>query len=202
MRNFPQFPQLPQFSQSTSDSATRRSQFSRWHSLHRATWITSWTTVFSLLLSPMVAPVAIADYQQVTPSRPQSPSFGLGTRGGCSGQSTSAEPEANVFKIVTPQHDTTTQTTHPTVTWFVPDAEPIASEIHLYRYLTQPSDISQRELVKNEPLQSQTGLNEWTLPISVDALTPGQYQWQVVLLCDPSYPSSAIAATVNFSVKP
>lgn len=84
-----------------------------------------------------------------------------------------------------------TISSHPTLTWYVPDTQVLTIEFYLYELAADAN----RVLVQQTNLQSQPGVMEFTLPMDQAGLEIGKrYYWQVVLLCDPNHPSRAIVA--------
>jgi len=78
---------------------------------------------------------------------------------------------------------------HPTFAWYLPDSEPYDIEFNLYAV----EDNGEFRLIHQAPMTSSSRLMSYTLPTSQEGLQEGQrYLWQVLLICDPTLPSSAI----------
>lgn len=150
-----------------------------------------------VLLLGIMSP-ALANY--VPPSEPSSPppsSTGTGgTRGGC-GNNLGEEGEGLPFLVLAPQnHVGQTAATHPTVAWFVPDEEEYLVELFLDRY----SEDASPQRVHSTEIPSEFGVMSYTLPDHLPALTPGDYRWRVVLVCDSNRPSSSPVADADLQV--
>ena len=119
-------------------------------------------------------------------SAPTSAPTITGRRGGCYGNGLT-----NLTALAPQSHVGQTITTHPTFSWHVPDSESLLIEFHLEEY----SDQGDRRRIHNIELQSVPGIMSLSLPEHLPGLVVGQrYRWQVVLLCDPNHPSSALVA--------
>jgi hypothetical protein len=125
------------------------------------------------------------------PSRPKTASTTTGTRG-CSSQT-----GIPVIAIAPQQHVGQTTSLYPTFTWFMPDEKSYPMEFELYEL----SDKSRKSLIR-QPVQSQFGLMQFTLPKDRPALAIGkQYSWQVVVYCNKNRPSSALVAKAELMVQ-
>lgn len=143
--------------------------------------------VFSLSL--ITTPLALADYQP--PSEPSTPDQGnvgsTGRRGGC--RTTIA---ASLTALAPHSHVGQTLSTSPIIAWFVPDSDSFPLEVSLYEY-----DGDNERKILHQNLQSAPGIMNLSLP----NLTVGkQYRWQVVLLCNPNRPSSALITGATIKV--
>lgn len=125
------------------------------------------------------------------PSQPSAPSDNItttGRRGGC----LSAET-ASLTAIAPLSHVGQTIASHPTFTWFVPDEQSFAIEFYLYQ-----QQASGEQLIYQTNRASTPGMMSLTLPVAESALQVGQrYRWQVILLCNPNSPSSALVANAE-----
>ena len=119
-------------------------------------------------------------------SAPTSAPTITGRRGGCSGN------EITSLTALAPQsHVGQTISTHPTFSWYVPNSQSLPMEFHLEEY----SDQGDRNRIYNIELQSTPGIMSLSLPENQPGLATGRrYRWQVVLLCNPNHPSSALVA--------
>jgi hypothetical protein len=90
-----------------------------------------------------------------------------------------------------------TISTHPTFAWFVPNAQPLPLEFYLYEY----GENGSRQVLYQAEMDSVAGMMFLALPEEQPALQVGQtYRWQVVLLCNPNRPSSALVAGADLKV--
>ncbi|NEO92375.1 MAG: DUF928 domain-containing protein [Moorea sp. SIO3G5] len=147
--------------------------------------------VVSLLLG--MTTVALADYQPPSePSYPEEPTIISGTRGGCS-----KNGKAKLTTLAPQKHIGKTVSTHPTFAWFVPDAEALPMKFQLY-----PDDVNQNsQPIQNIELQTTPGIMTHSLSEDELGLSVGQrYLWQVVIICEPNHPSSAIIAQAYIDV--
>ncbi|WP_313926757.1 DUF928 domain-containing protein [Microcoleus sp. FACHB-1515] len=114
-----------------------------------------------------------------------------GRRGGC----LSAET-ASLTAIAPLSHVGQTIAPHPTFMWFVPDEQPFSIEFYLYQ-----QQVSGEQLIYQVNRSSTPGMMSLTLPTAEPALQVGQrYRWQVVLLCNPNSPSSALVADAEVEI--
>ena len=129
-------------------------------------------------------PLLMASYSCQNCSRPQGPVTSGGIRGSCS-----ANNSAPLTPLAPEVHIGRTTSSHPTFAWYIPDTEPFPIEFNLYALEAN----GEFRLVHSAPLTSNFRLMSHTLPASEPALQTGQrYLWQVLLICDPNLPSSAI----------
>ncbi|NEO36597.1 MAG: DUF928 domain-containing protein [Moorea sp. SIOASIH] len=91
-----------------------------------------------------------------------------------------------------------TTSTHPTFAWFVPDSKSLELTFTIY---SRGSD-GKFTKVRSISLQSSPGIMKLSpFPEGEPGLSVGKdYFWQVVILCDPSYPSSAVVDRVQIEV--
>ena len=146
-----------------------------------------------LMCSLTLTSVARADY--VPPSNASAPTSAptiTGRRGGCSSH------EATSLTTLAPaSHIGQTLSTHPTFSWYVPDAQSFPMEFHLEEYIEN----GDRRRIEKIELDSAPGMMSLSLPANQAGLEVGRrYRWQVVLLCRPNYPSSALVASAEMEV--
>ena len=141
----------------------------------------------TVLLVVLAIPIsAIADY---TPppdkSAPSGSTTTTGTRGGCSGESLTS------LTVLAPTgHLGKTANTHPLFAWHSPESTHIPLTFQLYKL--KPNGM---QLIYSTLRSSKAGLMTLSLPKTEPGLQIGQrYFWQVVLLCDPNRPSTALVA--------
>ncbi len=147
--------------------------------------------VVSLFLG--MATVALADYKPPSePSRPKQPTIISGTRGGCS-----KNGKAKLTTLAPQEHIGQTVSTHPTFAWFVPEAESLTMKFQIY-----PDDVNEYpQPIQNIELQTKPGIMTHSLSQDELGLSVGQrYLWQVVIICEPNHPSSAIVAQAYIDV--
>jgi hypothetical protein len=151
----------------------------------------TWLSVLLIAVTLIAAP-AWASYTPPAPSAPSGPTANTGRRGGCLG-----EAEAELTTLAPRSHVGHTVSPRPTLAWFVPEEQPIPIEIFIYDI----TDANPRDLIYKTELTSTPGLMTFTLPVESPGLEVGhRYFWQVVLLCNPNRPSSALIATAEFDV--
>lgn len=109
-----------------------------------------------------------------------------GRRGGCSGT------EATTLTALAPRsYVGQTVAARPTFAWFVPGSEDVPVEFYLY----ESADHNGWRLIERRELQGTPGMMTFSLLESSVELTVGRrYLWQVALLCNPNYPSTALVA--------
>jgi hypothetical protein len=146
-----------------------------------------------LSLTLVTAPVALAIYKPpAQPSAPKNPTTTTGRRGGCLGNA-----KTTLTALAPRTHVGQTISTHPVFAWFVPDLQPLPMKFRLYKYGSN----GDRQLVKQIELQSSPGIVKVALPKNEPGLAVGQtYNWQVVLLCNPNHPSSALVTGAQIKV--
>lgn len=146
--------------------------------------------VAGLLLSSALP--GIAGYKPPRqPSRPRTASTTTGVRG-CSSQS-----GVPVTAIAPQQHVGQTTSLYPTFVWFTPDEKPYSMEFELYEL----AEKGRKRLIR-QPMKSQFGLMQFTLPKDRPSLAIGkQYFWQVVVYCNVNRPSSALVAKAELLVQ-
>lgn len=136
-----------------------------------------------------ITTVVRAEYKPPTSQKPPTgKTTGTISRGGCSGGAeslTALAPYSHVGQTSSP---------HPTLAWFVPDSQSYAMEVRLDKY--DPS--GDRTRLRTVQLQSQPGI--MVLSLSEQKLSTGRYRWQVVILCNPNRPSSALVVEADIDV--
>lgn len=147
-----------------------------------------------ILASLLIATPSWAGYTPVEPSAPSSPTTNTGRRGGCTG-----DLAAGLTVLAPKNHVGRTLSSHPTLAWFVPDEQPMPLELSIYDITEE----GQRQLVYRTEMSSTEGVMALTLPEDYVGLEIGhRYTWQVVLLCNPNRPSSALVASTEMEVIP
>jgi hypothetical protein len=133
-----------------------------------------------------------AAFQIPTNSKPiRTRTTTTGIRGGCASNTLPLLALAPQTKI-----GQTTQS-HPTVHWYVPDAEPMP----MMFVLEELDDEGNPTQIWQTSLQSQLGIMAFSLPQNAPTLESGRvYRWQAVLLCNPNSPSSAVIAASEIEV--
>ncbi|MGF1480958.1 MAG: DUF928 domain-containing protein [Cyanophyceae cyanobacterium] len=139
-----------------------------------------------------VATVVRAEYRPPADQKPPTGrTTGTVSRGGCDGSA-----ETSLTALAPSSHVGQTGSPHPTFAWFVPDSQSYPLEFRLDRY-----DASgDRTRIQTVPLQSQPGMMVLSLPEDQPGLPSGSYRWQVVILCNPNRPSSALVAEADIDV--
>lgn len=115
-----------------------------------------------------------------------------GTRtGSCSGTAETA------FTLLAPySHVGQTSNTRPTLSWYVPDSEPVEVELRVYAYAANQT--LQVPPIHTATLESTSGIMSYPLPIE---LSPEQtYYWQVALLCNPDQQATDVIAGTEIRV--
>lgn len=138
-------------------------------------------------------------FRPSNPSAPRSPHTTTGTRqGGCfAGDVTPQILAPSKFVGLT-------ATSQPTLTWLLPDDQPVPVELSLYELAAEvtpdPTDIYDTKYL--ETVAYQPGLNQFLLPQEL-ALEPNKrYMWQLVLYCNPNRPSSALIYEAELEYMP
>ncbi|NET82529.1 MAG: DUF928 domain-containing protein [Moorea sp. SIO1F2] len=150
--------------------------------------------VLSLALVATPAVVARAEYKppedQKTPDKETRTNSG--TTRGCDGG------DIPLTVLASQNYVGRTTSTHPTFAWFVPDSKSLKLKFTIY---SRGSDGNFTE-VHSMSLQSSPGIMTLSpFPEGEPGLLVGKdYFWQVVILCDPSYPSSAVVDRVQIEV--
>lgn len=143
------------------------------------------TGVLLLSLTVKSLPVLAKYKPPKQPSAPSGPITSTGTRGGCS-----REREASLTALAPHQHVGQTTASHPTFLWYVPESDPFPLRFQLYE-----QGATGKQLLHTTQLQSTPGLMQHTLPANQAGLVKGRrYSWQVILLCNPNRPSTAVLA--------
>lgn len=147
-----------------------------------------------LSLSLAVSPVALADYRppcdQKTASE-ETRSEG-GTTRGCEGA------KIPLTLLASRNYVGQTTSTHPTFAWFVPYSKSLPMKFEIYGFGV---DGTPQEVFKIE-LQTSPGIKTLSpFPEGKPGLEMGkEYLWQVIIICDPSSPSSASVDRANIEV--
>ena len=119
-----------------------------------------------------------------------------GTRqGGCLGNTETAftilGPEATVGK---------TLSSHPEFVWYLPESDVTFPVV--FRLLA-PNEAGIPTPVHTAELSYTAGFTSYQLPSEVPALVADkEYRWQVVVACNPNYPSRSLAQELSFEVVP
>lgn len=117
-----------------------------------------------------------------------------GTRqGGCLGNTETAftifGPDAVVGRTVS---------THPEFVWHLPASETTFPVI--FRLLA-PNESGIPEPIHVADIPYTPGFIKYQLPANVPALAPGiEYRWQVIIECNPNYPSQALVQELSLEV--
>lgn len=153
-------------------------------------------TLFCFALGLYLAIALPADAQYQPPAGGSPPRSGTGsstgTRGVCSGTGMTALTLLAPFNPIGQ-----TVSTHPALSWFVPDVQSRPIELRLYQYGAD----NKLRLVQQAQLQSQPGMMSWSLPADQPGLSVNQqYYWQVSLTCNPNHPSEDLFAEAEFRV--
>ncbi|PPS45662.1 DUF928 domain-containing protein [Chroococcidiopsis sp. TS-821] len=151
-------------------------------------------TIGVLVHSLVLCNAVVAEYVPPKDQKPPtSRTTGTVTRtGGCR-----RDQQTTLTALAPQKHTGQTVSSHPTFAWFVPDAESYPLEFRLYRYEAG----GDRTIIRKIQLQSQRGIMSLALPVDTPPLVVGQrYNWQVILLCNPNRPSSAIVAGADLDV--
>lgn len=117
-----------------------------------------------------------------------------GTRqGGCLSDTETA------FTVFGPNTDIgQTVSTHPEFVWYLPASE--ATFPVTFRLLA-PNEAGIPALLHTAELPYTPGFMKYQLPANSPALVAGkEYRWQVIVECDPNYPSRSLAQELSFEV--
>jgi hypothetical protein len=146
------------------------------------------------LLQPNLAFASDSGYVPRRPTYPTTATGSTGTRSGCD------DKAATSLTILAPQTVVgQTSSTHPTFAWYVPEGETRPLEFNLY----EQDNHTQLKLIQRVEMQSTSRLMTYTLPQTQPGLIVGrQYLWQVLLLCNPERPSSALVDEASVEVVP
>jgi hypothetical protein len=168
--------------------------------LNKATGLLNKNTNNRLLAIGVLIPSLVfchAVMAEYIPPRDQKPptsrTTGTVTRtGGCR-----KDKQATLTALAPQKHTGQTASSHPTFAWFVPDTQSYPLEFRLYRYEAN----GDRTIIRKVRLQSQRGIMSLALPLDTPPLATGErYNWQVILLCNPNRPSSALVAGADLDV--
>ena len=162
----------------------------------KSKWLTRAMLILSLVMISLSWATMTVAQPQYTPDPnsppPKEPTDSTGSRGGCAG-----DTETKLTVLAPQSHVGQTASTHPTFAWFVPDSQPYPILFQLYEYDANGN----RQLIKTINLQSSPGIMTLSLPEEESGLSVGErYRWQVVMLCNPNSPSSALVAEVEIDV--
>jgi hypothetical protein len=154
--------------------------------------------ISAILLGLLLIPVAAkADNDDEAPPSGRS----AGSRG-CGTIASQVRSEVSTpLLLLTPPGRSKTVSTRPTFAWFVRDDVSVPMEFRLYlkeennRY----KPIAQ---IEDDDFKSSPGITVFSLPQTNPELAIGRYRWQVILLCDPSHPSSNLFAEAELEVVP
>ncbi|MBE9191075.1 DUF928 domain-containing protein [Gloeocapsopsis crepidinum LEGE 06123] len=151
--------------------------------------VTSCILVYSLVLGNTV----LAEYRPPADQKPPTTrTTSTVTRtGGCRG-----DKQTTLTALAPQKHTGQTVSSHPTFAWFVPDTESYPLEFRLYRYEVS----GDRTLIQKIQLQSDRGIMSFSLPLDTPLVAGQRYHWQVVLLCNPNRPSSALVTGADLDV--
>lgn len=164
--------------------------------LHRLP-LTGILILLSSLLNTVSLLPAHAEYRPpANPTAPQGGTSTAGTRDGCLGDLAQADP----ILLAPEQSLGQTQSPHPTLTWYIPQAIPSTPiELRLYRNLAN----HQRKLLHRITLPSRSGWTTYQYPLDRPDLTSGHtYRWQLIAPCDPNRPSQTALHSVDFLLQP
>ena len=93
-----------------------------------------------------------------------------------------------------------TASTHPEFVWYLPAAE---TDFPVTFRLLSPDENGVPTLLYSTVLSYKSGFTKYQLPVSEPALSPGtEYRWQVVIACNPNYPSRSPSQELAFEVVP
>jgi hypothetical protein len=150
--------------------------------------------IISVLVSSVGYNAVLAEYRPPSDQKPPTTrTTSTVTRtGGCRG-----DKQTTLTALAPQKHTGQTVSSQPSFAWFVPDVESYPLEFRLYKYEVS----GDRILIHKSQLQSQRGIMSHSLPLDTPPLVTGQrYNWQVVLLCNPNRPSSALVAGADLDV--
>lgn len=94
------------------------------------------------------------------------------------------------------QHIGATQSSQPTLAWFVPTEATYDTLLQIYEYV----DGNWRIVSEQNMGQSQYGYMDYRVPAALNLNAGGLYRWQVVLFCDPNRPSRNQIAGAEFEI--
>ena len=136
-----------------------------------------------------------------TPPTDSSPRSGSRTTTGTRNGSCLSETET-AFTILGPEDTESvagqTISAHPEFVWYLPESDlpfPV-----IFRLLA-PDESGVPVPVHVAELSYAPGFVKYALPTDLPALTPGkEYRWQVIVECNPNYPSRALVQELSFEV--
>lgn len=144
-----------------------------------------------LILSLSMTSAALAERGAPNDDAPRGNTTSTGTRGGCENSN------QGELTVLAPTKEGKTASVRPTFAWFIADKKPFKMEFNLYEL----NENEKAKLVDRINLTSSPGINKLSLSEDKPGLTLGKkYRWQVVILCDPNHPSTAITTQTEFEV--
>ncbi|MFB2895851.1 DUF928 domain-containing protein [Aerosakkonemataceae cyanobacterium BLCC-F50] len=143
-----------------------------------------------LILSMGMTPIALAQRGAPDDDAPRGNTTSTGTRGGCENSN------QGELTVLAPTKEGKTVSVRPTFAWFVPNTKPLPMEFQLFEL-----NGNNFKLITKINLTSSSGIRKVSLPEDKPDLTVGKrYHWQVIMLCNPNHPSTAITAQADFEV--
>ena len=93
-----------------------------------------------------------------------------------------------------------TSAEHPTFVWYLPES---STRYPVNFRLLAPNEAGIPTPIHTAQLDYTAGFVKYQLPTSLPALTVGkEYRWQVVIECNPNYPSRSPSQELSFEVVP
>ncbi len=91
-----------------------------------------------------------------------------------------------------------TVSTHPTFVWYLPESD---TTFNIIFRLLAPNEADIPVAIFEETLSYTPGFVNYQLPETEDPLSSGvNYRWQVIIECNPAYPSRALVQELPFEV--
>ena len=91
-----------------------------------------------------------------------------------------------------------TSSAHPAFVWYLPESD---TRYPVNFRLLAPNEAGIPTPIHTAQLDYTAGFVKYQLPTSLPALTPGkEYRWQVVVECNPNYPSRSPSQELSFEV--
>ncbi len=91
-----------------------------------------------------------------------------------------------------------TVSTHPEFVWYLPESE---TPFTIIFRLLEPNEANTPIPIFEESLDYTAGFFKYQLPQTEKALSPGvNYRWQVIVECNPAYPSRSLVQELSFEV--
>ena len=161
--------------------------------------ITVTLTATSVAMTMMTHPSMAAYIPPADASAPDegSTSTNIVRGGGCTGTST-----ASLTALAPQHHIGQTASTQPTLVWFTPETDPYKMEFRILEKLghQQFSSIYSTEFDATDQTNA-LGIGRFDLSTTDITLTPGKsYRWQVVVVCNPLFPSESLMADADLEV--